>query len=183
MADGHVYHFSQDPTIREFAPHIAPTSDRTQPYVWAIDAEHSPSYWFPRDCPRVTFWATAPMPPGERPALLGGSERVHAVEWEWLGRITDAVLHRYVFDATEFRPQDESAGYHVAERPVRPLRVEPVGDLLAAHRWAGIELRLVPNLWPLADAVPTAGVEFSMIRLRNAAPRPVWSDGGASRTV
>ncbi len=177
-----VYHFSHDPTITEFVPHVAATSDVAEPLVWAIDGEHAPAYWFPRDCPRVTFWpgSEEPLAP-EAATLLAGSRRVHAVEWAWLDRLRAAVLYRYVFDAAGFRLRDAGAGYHVADHVVRPSRVEEVGDLLAAHERAGIELRLVPNLWPLAEAVPAAGLGFSMIRMRYAAP--VWNAGGASRTV
>jgi hypothetical protein len=146
-----------------------PSSGTDAPYVWAIDAEHAPSYWFPRDCPRVTFWGKPST--GVEAALLAGARRVHAVEWGWLRRIRDAKLYRYAFDADGFAPHDPTAGYHVADHPVRPLRVESVGDLLDAHAAAGIELRLVPSLWPLHDAVPATTLAFSIIRMRNATPR------------
>lgn len=169
VSDEAVFHFSEDPTIGEFVPHVAPTSAEPLPYVWAIDPEHQPAYWFPRDCPRVTYWPTAT---GAGHPLLGGAGRVHAVEWGWLDRLRATVLYRYVFDAAAFTRQDDTAGYRVADRPVRPLRVEPVGDLLAAHADADVELRLVPNLWPLADLVVASGLDFSLIRMRNAVPRP-----------
>ncbi len=52
-----------------------------------------------------------------------------------------------------------------------------MGDLLDAHAAAGIELRVVPSLWPLHDAVaygPGASTtwDFSIVRMRNARPRP-----------
>jgi uncharacterized protein DUF6886 len=59
----------------------------------------------------------------------------------------------------------------VAREEVRPLSVVPVGDLLAAHVKAQIELRIVPNLWPLIDAIVDSGLEFSIIRKANAQPR------------
>jgi hypothetical protein len=43
-----------------------------------------------------------------------------------------------------------------------------VGDLLARHTEAGIELRIVTNLWPLIDAIVSSGLEFSIIRKANA---------------
>jgi hypothetical protein len=46
-----VYHFSEDPSIRRFQPHVAATSSHAEPLVWAIDEEHAPLYWFTRDCP------------------------------------------------------------------------------------------------------------------------------------
>jgi hypothetical protein len=63
----------------------------------------------------------------------------------------------------------------VSSTTVRPISVEPVGDLLDLHVAAGIELRLVPTLWPLRDAVVEAavahGYAFSMVRMHNAAAR------------
>ena len=53
----------------------------------------------------------------------------------------------------------------------RADRVEPVGDLLAAHAGAGIELRIVPSLWPLHDLAVSDRWDFSIVRMRNARPR------------
>jgi hypothetical protein len=55
---------------------------------------------------------------------------------------------------------------------VTPLELVELGDLLSRHAQAGIELRLVENLWPLWDRVVASTVEFSGMRLRNALPRP-----------
>ncbi|MEU7914017.1 DUF6886 family protein [Microbispora bryophytorum] len=61
----------------------------------------------------------------------------------------------------------------VATEPVEPLGPpEPVGDLLRLHEDAGIQLRLLDNLWPFWDAVTTSSLGWSGIRLRNARPRP-----------
>ncbi|WP_346218126.1 DUF6886 family protein [Amycolatopsis pretoriensis] len=45
----------------------------------------------------------------------------------------------------------------VATEPVSPLGPpSPVGDLLGLHEEAGIELRVVRNLWPFVDAAAAA---------------------------
>jgi hypothetical protein len=60
----------------------------------------------------------------------------------------------------------------VAIEPVTPLGPpEPVGDLLALHEAAGIQLRLLPHLWPWWDEVIESSLGWSGIRLRNARPR------------
>jgi hypothetical protein len=60
----------------------------------------------------------------------------------------------------------------VATTAVTPLGpAEPVGDLLALHEAAGIQFRLVPNLWAFMDEIAASTLRFSGIRLRNAAPR------------
>jgi hypothetical protein len=52
-----------------------------------------------------------------------------------------------------------------------PTRVQVVDDLLAALLGRGVELRFVPNLWSLRDAVISSTLRFSVIRMRNALPR------------
>lgn len=56
----------------------------------------------------------------------------------------------------------------VAVRPLGPPA--PVGDLLALHEAAGIQLRVLPTLWPFWDVVITSSLGFSGIRLRDARP-------------
>ncbi len=58
-APGEVLHFSEDPTITVFVPHVPRTAQVTEPLVWAVDSAIAPAYWFPRDCPRVLAWVTA----------------------------------------------------------------------------------------------------------------------------
>lgn len=167
-----LYHFSEDPTIETFRPHRAFGQEDKPPCVWAIDAEYAPLYWFPRDCPRITFWADDGTTEADKERFLGlgTAKRVHAIESLWLGRMRDCTLYAYRFDATLFERYPEACGYHVAYTEVVPLRCEPVGDLLERHVEAAIELRVTPSLWPLQRAVATSSLQFSMNRLRNAQP-------------
>jgi hypothetical protein len=55
---------------------------------------------------------------------------------------------------------------------VTPVAVAAVGDLLQAHAGAGIELRIVPSLWPLHDAAMSGEFNFSIVRMHNAEPWP-----------
>ena len=164
-----LHHFSEDPTIRRFVPHV-PASNPTQaPAVWAIDAEHAPLYWFPRDCPRVTVW---PRDESERPAFeerFGTTApRLHAVEAAWLERMRTVDLYRYDLPATTFRRWEEASGQWISRVEVVPSTVEPVGDLLALHEQAGIELRVVETLWPLRELAISDEWDFSIVRMRNA---------------
>ena len=163
----HLYHFSEDPGIQVFRPHHPVGREHEPPRVWAIDEVKAPLYWFPRDCPRVTFW------PAAQP-----ERRVHAIEWGWLERMRTTVLYVYRLDGSTFAPNPGGGGWISAEA-VRPLAVEPVGDLLERHADAGIELRLVRNLWPLHRWAVASGMEFSSVRLRNAQPDD-GSDSSAS---
>jgi len=164
-----LHHFSEDPTIRRFVPHV-PASNPTQaPAVWAIDTAHAPLYWFPRDCPRVTVW---PRDESERPAFeerFGTTApRLHAVEAAWLERMRTVDLYRYDLPATTFRRWEEASGQWISRAEVVPSTVEPVGDLLALHERAGIELRVVESLWPLRELAISNEWDFSIVRMRNA---------------
>jgi hypothetical protein len=52
-----------------------------------------------------------------------------------------------------------------------------VGDLLALHEEAGIQLRALDNLWPWWHEVIESSVGFSGIRLGNAKPDPRGAPG------
>jgi hypothetical protein len=172
---GQVLHFSEDPTITRFVPHVAPTAALPEAYVWAVDAVQAPAYWFPRHCPRAMAWPVATTTAADRDRIIGPGcgERVHAIEYGWLDALLRVRLYAYRLPAADFRPIGEPVPYAmVATQPVEPLGpAEPVGDLLRLHEEAGIQLRLLEHLWPFWDAVIASTVQFSGIRLRNACPR------------
>jgi hypothetical protein len=175
-------HFSEDPTIAVFRPRVAATSAEREPSVWAIDQEHAPTYWFPRDCPRACCWVGhSPAHTEETLPGTGGARRLHAFEARWLDRVRNCRLYAYEFDPSPFTLSLGHAGYWVARCDVTPTSVRPVGDLLARHAEAEIELRIVPNLWPLIDAIVASGLEFSIIRKANAQPRAGVSSVTAAR--
>jgi hypothetical protein len=165
-------HFSEDPSIREFVPRRAPTQQIDTVHVWAVDMFHAPSYWFPRQCPRAMAWRLPTTGLDDAERLLGPErDRVHAIEYSWLDQLRAATLFAYRFDASLFRPVAADKHAHVCDHPVRPLGpAEEVGDLLALHQAAGIELRVVNNLWPYLTAVTRSTLGFSGIRLANAHP-------------
>lgn len=174
-APGEVLHFSEDPTIERFVPHVAPTSSETEAYVWAVDAPRCPDYWFPRDCPRGMAWVLPTTTDADRDRIVGAGSgtRVHAIEYGWLPALQSVRLYGYRLPAAAFRylrPSERHA--MVATEPVIPLGPpEPVGDLLALHEAAGIQLRLLPTLWSWWDEVIKSSLGWSGIRLRNARPR------------
>ena len=96
---------------------------------------------------------------------------MHAIEYAWLEAMRTTTLYAYRRPAEKFAAFEQYA--QGAVEPVEPLRpAEPAGDLLACHTDAGIQLRVLDNLWPFWDAVTASSVGVSVIRLRNAAPRP-----------
>lgn len=170
--DGEVLHFSEDPTIEVFRPHVAATTRERTPYVWAVGNDRAPDYWFPRQCPRAMAWTSPNTTPEDLLRIIGpgGGTRVHAIEYGWLEAIRTVELYAYRLPAEPFVPIDAAM---VATTEVIPLGPpERVGDLYDLHAEAGIQLRVLPNLQAFWDAVITSTLEFSGIRLRNALPRP-----------
>ena len=151
----YLFHFSEDPTIELFVPHVAPSQQIEGEWVWADDEAHSPRYWFPRHCPRGTWWPADGVGP-----------RVHAIQWDWFDRFCACELYAYRFDATPFH---QVPGGWISPEVVTALGVEPVGPLLDRHRdTRGFELRLVADLQALwNDVITRPGIHYSGIRLRN----------------
>ena len=167
-----LWHVSENPSLERFEPHVSATAAEREPLVWAVDTRHLPLYWFPRDCPRGTFWAHAATDPADAERLLGDAERVHIVEEVWHGRMRTTPVYAYRLPAAAFEPHPGVGGYWISRSPVEPSELTRLGDLVDLHKRAGIELRVLPNLWPVWDAVVASTLEFSGMRLRNALPPP-----------
>ncbi len=80
-------------------------------------------------------------------------------------------LYCYHLPPESFECLDECAGYFVSRSCVVPAFAEVFDDSAAELLRRGVELRFVPNLWFLHDAVVASSLQFSMIRMRNALPR------------
>lgn len=165
-----LFHVSEESDIERFEPRPSPYAD--EPVVWAIDADHLRNYLLPRDCPRVTYYAGRETTVADVERFLGPSPAVIAVESAWLERLRACRLFCYALPAATFSCIDECAGYFVSREAVVPTRVQVVDDLMTALLGRGLELRFVPNLWSLRDAVVSSTLQFSLIRMRNALPRP-----------
>ncbi|CAM3617191.1 hypothetical protein MALU111345_14315 [Marinicrinis lubricantis] len=61
-----LYHFSEVPMITSFKPRHSEAYPDLPPVVWAIDQEHTPHYYFPRNCPRVIYWIGEQATAGDR---------------------------------------------------------------------------------------------------------------------
>ena len=164
-----LWHVSENPGIERFEPHVSATAAEREPLVWAIDTRHLPLYWFPRDCPRGTFWADADTTPEDAARLLGGASRVHVIQESWLERMRETTVFAYRLPEPSFEPHPEVGGYWVSRAAVAPLGVERLGDLVGRHERAEIDLRVLADLWGIWNEVAASTLEFSGMRLRNAA--------------
>ncbi len=121
-------------------------------------------YWFPRDCPRGTFWATRDTSADAE--LLADATRVHAAEG-WVDRIGPRVVAYRVPEDT-FAPHHDVGGYWISREPVTPIEMTELGDLLCLHADARIELRLVDLGRSGLASATRRGARRN--RLRNAVP-------------
>jgi len=165
-----VFHLSEEPDIDVFSPRNADA--RSEPVVWAIDEGHIRNYLVPRDCPRVTYAAGPGTTAADRERFLGSSPAVLAIETGWFERVRECRLWCYHLPGDTFELADECAGYFVSRVPVTPLRVQVIADPVSAVLERGVELRVQPSLWALREAVVASTLAFSIIRWRNAAPKP-----------
>ena len=164
-----VYHYSEDGGISRFAPHVPQTNPSHPPAVWAMDAAHSPLYWFPRDCPRISVWANDEAQQATLTEQFGtDASRICAAESCWLDRIRRARVYRYGFDGAQFGPWIEADGQYIATEVVQPRSVDLLDDLLALHAAAEVELRFTPTLGTLTDRMLASGLPFSFVRIRDA---------------
>jgi uncharacterized protein DUF6886 len=171
-----LFHISGKPGIRVFEPRLSPhrSGDVTGSMVWAIDEGHIQNYLLPRDCPRVTFFASKNSTADDTATFLGPSGATHviAVEACWLPQIQSQRLVRYEFDSDLFDLQDATAGYWICREPVMPIAEVEIESVLAELLTYPIEFRVMRYLWKLREAVIKSSLEFSIIRMRNAGIPP-----------
>ena len=155
-----LWHVSEDDSIDRFEPRDG--------MVWAIGTRLLPLYWFPRECPRATFWAEAGTTESDVERFLGGdrARRVHVVEPGWLERMRTARVLAYRMPEETFVENDDR--FWISAETVEPLELVELGDLVAKHEAAGIALDTREDLVGFWDEVAASSLGFSGIRLRNA---------------
>lgn len=163
-----LFHVSEESGIETFEPR--PSGYAAQPVVWAINEARLHNYLLPRDCPRITYYAGRETIAADVERFLGSSAAVVAVESGWFERVRSSRLYSYHLPPDTFECIDECAGYFVSRDTVVPARVEIIDDPIAELLKRGVELRFVPDLWHLRDAVMQSSLQFSIIRMRNASP-------------
>jgi hypothetical protein len=164
-----LFHVSEESGIARFEPRASEYTAGL--VVWAIEEPRLCNYLVPRECPRVTYYAGVGATAADVERFLGPSPAVVAIESGWLERVRSTRLYCYHMPAETFERLDACAGYFVSRAPVVPSGIEAFDDAVGEMLRRGVELRIVPSLWPLRDAVVASSLQFSLIRMRNAAPR------------
>ena len=155
-----LFHVSDLPGIIRFSPR---SREGQSPAVLAVDEEHLANYFFPRDCPRVSF-------------LSEKGQRVIYLEDSWKDRIRQSTIWVYEMPGETFQSVDAIAGYFVSREAIAPLNCRQIDNPTVELSEAGSELHMVPSLWPIYDQVVSTRIEFSCIRMRNAEPRTMAFD-------
>lgn len=171
-----LYHLSEESNITRFEPRPNPANNPLnlpEPIVWAIGGHLLHNYLFPRDCPRVTFYARPDSDSADVERFFGHTAARHIVtiESRWLEAVRNGRLYCYELPGETFTVIDEGAGYYIAHQPVIPRSMRVIDDLLGELASREVEVRITPSLWPLRDAVLNSTLQFSFIRMRNAIPR------------
>lgn len=164
-----LFHISEDAHISRFMPRVSRFTEK--PVVWAVAETHLENYLLPRDCPRVTYYGLPESTSVDVACFLGKSRKVVAVESCWLPEILQCRLYLYEMPVDTFDCIDQGAGYFVSYEPVTPLGVTAVSDPLLQITQRQVEIRILPELWTLRDAVLKSSLQYSFIRMRNAQPR------------
>ncbi len=168
-----LFHVSEDDSLQRFEPRPVPSPDAGVEglAVWAVADSHLVNYLFPRDCPRICFRAGPGTSTSDRARFLGGTERIVAFESAWLARVESTELTLYDMPAEAFEEANPEAGYWISRSAVTPSGKRKVRHLMSRLLEAGVEVRILQDFWPLADAVAQSTLRFSIIRKRNAQPR------------
>jgi len=168
-----VFHISEEAGIGLFEPRPSPSffSEITGGVVFAIEERLLHNYLLPRDCPRVTYYVGDNTTQEDKQTFFGESnaEFVVVVESGWYERIKNTTLYCYELSLDGFVLLDECAGYYISYQAVEPVSVQPVNDIIAELLKRKVELRFTPSLLKIAEAVVTSTLNFSVIRMRNAA--------------
>ena len=165
-----LFHVSEEAEITVFEPRPSIVFPSLGAVVWAIAESHLVNYLLPRDCPRVTFCASSRTTAADgRRFKLTGSSRVVVIARDWVTRVFSVAMYVYELPAATFTPHDASAGYWLSREAVVPLRVSRVEDIPGEILRLEAELRVVDRLKPVQDEVAASTLDYSMIRMRNAA--------------
>lgn len=166
-----LFHVSEEPNITEFHPRTPTRTDidQSKGLVWALTEVCLPNFLTPRDCPRVTYHVTANTTQSDIDQFFSATARhCVAIEHTWYERMTKVNLYLYEFDPSTFYLQDEVAGYYVSEQLQKPLSITKIDNCFAELFKRGVEVRILDNLWTLAEEVKQSTLNWSLCRMANA---------------
>jgi len=170
-----LFHVSEEANIEVFYPRTPERNDldKNIGLVWAIDEERLPNFLTPRDCPRVAYHIGKNTSEVDKKRFFTSSSIKHTViiESDWFNRMKDTTLYLYEFDTSDFELQDEIAGYYISKTPQVPIAKHIVIDMFSELMARNVEIRVVDNLWDIADRIKSSTLNWSLCRMKNAKPK------------
>ena len=169
-----LYHVSEESDIAQFSPRIPTRADLDQSkgLVWALTEECLPNFLTPRDCPRVAYHVSEMTTQDDITKFFSSSSRhCIAIEQAWYEKMAKTTLYLYEFDASTFYLQDAVAGYYVSEQIQIPISVTKIEHLFGELFEKDVEVRILNNLWFLAEDVKASTLNWSLCRMANALPK------------
>lgn len=170
-----LFHVSEESDILEFSPRIPDRNDldKNSGFVWAISEKCLPNFLTPRNCPRVTYHVGENTTRQDKMKFFSSSTQTHAIiiEAKWLEIIRNTTLYLYEFDSSNFDLQDDIAGYFVSKTAQNPINKFVFNDLLMELAGRNVEIRIVDNLWTIAEQVKASTLNWSLCRMAFAQPR------------
>ena len=166
-----IFHVSEKPNIKLFKPRPSPSKIKglNKDCVFAIADELLHNYLLPRDCPRITYYASNKSLPADiQRFITPGVKFTIVTESGWYHKIKGSRLYLYQMPSDKFELIDEGAEYYVSYFEVAPLKIVIIEDLIAEILKRGVELRFTDNLKLFAQDIATSSLQFSNIRMRNA---------------
>ena len=165
-------HVSEEPDIKVFVPRVPYRDDldKSKGLVWALTEHQLKKFLTPRDCPRIAYNADGSTTHEDfKKYFTAPSRYCLAIEDGWFKRMAAATIYAYEFDKKNFY-FDSKAGFYVSDQTETPVSVTVYDDLFAALFEMDVEVRIMKNLWGLADEIKKTTLHLSMCRMVNAKP-------------
>ncbi|MBQ8740147.1 MAG: hypothetical protein IJY79_01190 [Clostridia bacterium] len=164
-----LFHVSEEENIEIFKPRLPTRNDLDQNIglVWAIDEARLPNFLTPRNCPRVTYHIGDNTTPQDIKKFFSSATQTHVVvvESKWLNAMQNTTLYVYEFDTKDFILQDNIAGYYVSKTAQIPIAKYKYNDLISELASRNVEIRIVDNLWDIAEEVKNSTLNWSLCRM------------------
>ena len=168
-----LFHVSEETNIELFIPRIPLREDmnKSKGLVWALTEGQLVQFLTPRECPRVTYRISEATTQDDIEKFFSSpSLYCVAIEHGWYEKMASTILYVYEFDAANFY-FDERAGFYVSDQTEKPISVVKYDDLFGELFKRNVEIRILSNLWLLADEVEKSTLQFSICDMANAQPR------------
>ncbi len=162
-----LFHVSEESNIEVFVPRIPyrEDMDKSKGLVWSLTEASLPNWLTPRNCPRIGYRVTDGTKHDDISKFFSSSSR-HCISIEhlWYEKMASTTLYLYEFDITNFY-FDEIAGFYVSDQTEIPIGVVKYDNLFEEQFKRNVEVRLVNNLWELAEEIKQSSLTWSLCRM------------------